>query len=95
MWDRDRRPDGARSCGLAGTAGKPFNMAIMGMHLAEFRNGVSKLHGEVSREMFAHLWPGVPEQEVPARVGHQQLDGPTWVSRCLTCSTHRSASIGT
>ncbi|MGB6057924.1 MAG: alpha-glucan family phosphorylase, partial [Microthrixaceae bacterium] len=31
----------------------PFNMAVMGMHLAELRNGVSALHGEVSREMFA------------------------------------------
>ncbi|MEI2638242.1 MAG: alpha-glucan family phosphorylase [Microthrixaceae bacterium] len=63
------------------SAGEPFNMAIMGMHLAEFRNGVSKLHGEVSREMFAHLWPGVPEQEVPVGSVTNGVHGPTWVSR--------------
>lgn len=59
---------------------EPFNMAIMGMHLAEFRNGVSKLHGEVSREMFSRLWPGVPEREVPIGSVTNGVHGPTWVS---------------
>ena len=35
-----------------------FNMAVMGMRLAQRVNGVSQLHGEVSREMFASLGPG-------------------------------------
>src|SRR5450432_326801 len=35
-----------------------FNMAVMGMRLAQRVNGVSVLHGQVSREMFAGLWPG-------------------------------------
>src|SRR5271154_1470336 len=35
-----------------------FNMAVMGMRLAQRVNGVSLLHGQVSREMFAGLWPG-------------------------------------
>src|SRR5262245_7778586 len=34
-----------------------FNMAVMGLRLAARRNGVAKLHGEVSRRMFAGLWP--------------------------------------
>jgi len=57
-----------------------FNMAVMGMRLAERRNGVSALHGEVSREMFHDLWPDVPETEVP--VGHvtNGVHGSTWVS---------------
>ncbi len=57
-----------------------FNMAVMGMRLAERRNGVSSLHGEVSRGMFADLWPGVPEPETP--VGHvtNGVHGATWVS---------------
>jgi len=57
-----------------------FNMAVMGMRLAERRNGVSALHGEVSREMFADLWPEVPESETP--VGHitNGVHGATWVS---------------
>ncbi len=59
--------------------GDRFNMAVMGMHLAERRNGVSRLHGEVSREMFADLWPGVPTEETP--VGHvtNGVHGDTWV----------------
>jgi len=60
--------------------GDRFNMAVMGMRLAERRNGVSELHGAVSRNMFADLWPGVPESETP--VGHitNGVHGATWVS---------------
>jgi starch phosphorylase len=60
--------------------GDRFNMAVMGMRLAERRNGVSALHGAVSRNMFADLWPGVPEPETP--VGHitNGVHGATWVS---------------
>ena len=35
-----------------------FNMAVMGLRLAQRANGVAKLHGVVSRQMFAGLWPG-------------------------------------
>jgi len=57
-----------------------FNMAVMGMRLARHRNGVSELHGSVSRTMFSELWPGVPQREVP--VGHitNGVHGNTWVS---------------
>ena len=47
-------------------------MAAMGLRLAGRSNGVSKLHGEVSREMFAGLWPDVPDEEVPIALGHQR-----------------------
>lgn len=59
---------------------QPFNMAVMGLHLAELRNGVSALHGEVSREMFADLWPGVPVDEVPISSITNGVHGDTWVS---------------
>ena len=42
-----------------------FNMAHMGLRLAERANGVSKLHGQVSREMFGNLWPGFDPSDVP------------------------------
>ncbi|MBK9100528.1 MAG: alpha-glucan family phosphorylase [Austwickia sp.] len=42
-----------------------FNMAVMGLRLAQRANGVSKLHGIVSREMFDGLWPGFDISEVP------------------------------
>ena len=60
--------------------GERFNMAVMGMHLAERRNGVAALHGEVSREMFADLWPGVPVDEVPIGSITNGVHGSTWTS---------------
>ncbi len=42
-----------------------FNMAHMGLRLAQRANGVSLLHGKVSREMFKELWPGFDASEVP------------------------------
>ena len=42
-----------------------FNMAVMGLRLAQRANGVSQLHGVVSREMFDGLWPGFDDAEVP------------------------------
>ncbi len=59
---------------------EPFNMAVMGMRLAERRNGVSALHGDVSRDMFAGLWPGVPTEEVPVGSITNGVHGSTWVS---------------
>jgi glycogen phosphorylase len=61
-------------------ADEPFNMAVMGMRLAERRNGVSALHGEVSRDMFADLWPGIPESETPVSSITNGVHGATWVS---------------
>ena len=71
---------------------EPFNMAVMGMHLAERRNGVSALHGEVSREMFADLWPGVPEEEAPVGSITNGVHGATWVSAEI--DTVLSGSVG-
>ncbi len=59
---------------------RPFNMAVMGLHLAELRNGVSALHGDVSRKMFADLWPGVPVDEVPITSITNGVHADTWVS---------------
>jgi starch phosphorylase len=58
-----------------------FNMAVMGMRLAERVNGVSVLHGEVSREMFAGLWPGFDTTEVPIGSITNGVHAPTWVAR--------------
>ena len=40
-------------------------MAVLGLRLSGAANAVSKLHGVVSRRMFASLWPGVPTDEIP------------------------------
>ncbi len=57
-----------------------FNMAVMGMRLAQRVNGVSLLHGEVSREMFHGLWPGFDTAEVPIGSITNGVHGPTWVA---------------
>ena len=58
-----------------------FNMAHMGLRMAQRRNGVAKLHGIVSREMFAGLWPGFDPSEVPISSVTNGVHAPTWVSR--------------
>ncbi|MBF6317512.1 alpha-glucan family phosphorylase [Nocardia cyriacigeorgica] len=58
-----------------------FNMAHMGLRLAQRANGVSKLHGEVSREMFASLWPGFDADEVPIGSITNGVHAPTWAAR--------------
>lgn len=56
-----------------------FNMAVMGLRLAQRANGVAKLHGVVSREMFSGLWPGFDHQEVPISSVTNGVHVPTWV----------------
>jgi glycogen phosphorylase len=57
-----------------------FNMAVMGMRLAQRVNGVSRLHGQVSRKMFAGLWPGFDTSEVPIGSVTNGVHTPTWVA---------------
>ncbi|HWH27812.1 MAG TPA: alpha-glucan family phosphorylase [Mycobacteriales bacterium] len=58
-----------------------FNMAHMGLRMAQRRNGVAQLHGIVSREMFSDLWPGFPADEVPITSVTNGVHAPTWVAR--------------
>jgi starch phosphorylase len=44
-----------------------FCMTVLALRLAARANGVSKLHGEVSRRMWRSMWPGVPVDEIPIR----------------------------
>ena len=55
-------------------------MAVMGMRLAQRVNGVSLLHGEVSREMFTGLWPGFDTAEVPIGSVTNGVHAPSWVA---------------
>lgn len=44
---------------------EPFQMPVLALKLSAYRNGVSELHGDVTRRMWANLWPQVPESEIP------------------------------
>ncbi|MDJ0357898.1 alpha-glucan family phosphorylase [Paenarthrobacter sp. PH39-S1] len=61
-----------------------FNMAVMGLRLAQRANGVAKLHGVVSRDMFAGLWPGFDHSEVPITSVTNGVHVPTWVDPKLS-----------
>ncbi|MGA5819669.1 alpha-glucan family phosphorylase [Kitasatospora sp. NPDC094028] len=58
---------------------KLFNMAAMGLRLAQRANGVSTLHGEVSRAMFNGLWPGFDAAEVPITSVTNGVHAATWI----------------
>lgn len=58
-----------------------FNMAVMGLRLAGRANGVSTLHGAVSREMFAGLWPGFEGSEIPITSITNGVHASTWTAR--------------
>ena len=61
-----------------------FNMAHMGLRLAQRANGVSKLHGAVSRGMFGGLWSGFDTAEVPIGSVTNGVHGQTWEAREVT-----------
>jgi alpha-glucan phosphorylases len=61
-----------------------FNMAVMGLRLAQRANGVSKLHGEVSREMFEALWPDFDAEDVPIGSVTNGVHAPTWTDPEVT-----------
>jgi starch phosphorylase len=58
-----------------------FNMAVMGLRLAQRANGVSQLHGQVSRSMFGGLWPQFDAPERPITSITNGVHAPTWVAR--------------
>ena len=63
------------------TWGDQFTMPILALKLSERSNGVSKLHGEVSRAMWHFLWPDRKVEEVPISHVTNGVHSHTWVSR--------------
>jgi starch phosphorylase len=57
-----------------------FGLTPLALRTAAYANGVSRLHGEVSRQMWQPLWPETPPKDVP--IGHvtNAIHAPTWVA---------------
>ena len=57
-----------------------FNMTVLALNIAGRKNGVSELHGAVSRNIFKNVWPGLTEDEIP--IGHitNGVHTLTWLS---------------
>lgn len=60
---------------------EPFSMTVLALRLSTARNGVSQLHGEVSREMCNNVWPGVPVNEVPITAITNGIHIQSWISQ--------------
>jgi glycogen phosphorylase len=60
---------------------EPFCMTVLALRLAAYSNGVSKLHGAVSRKMWTGVWPEVSVDEVPIHAITNGIHTKSWVSR--------------
>lgn len=58
----------------------PLSMFILGLRMAEYCNGVSRLHGRVARRMWNSVWPGRPEDEVPISHVTNGVHSASWIS---------------
>ena len=57
-----------------------FNMGILALKIAGKKNGVSKLHGEVSRELFSDVWPNIAEDESPITYVTNGIHTCSWLA---------------
>ena len=60
-----------------------FNMGILALKIAGRKNGVSKLHGAVSRELFGDVWPEVPANESPIGYVTNGVHICSWVAPAI------------
>ena len=59
---------------------EPVNLTVLALRMSSFRNGVSKLHGEVSRRLWHNVWPQLPMDEVPIQHITNGVHTRTWLS---------------
>jgi starch phosphorylase len=59
---------------------EPLSMAILALNASAYRNGVSRLHGKVSQEMWHSLWPSLPVEEIPITAVTNGVHLPSWLN---------------
>lgn len=64
--------------------GTAFNMTVLALRQSGLVNGVSELHGRVSREMWQEVWPDKPAEETPITSITNGIHVPTWISSELS-----------
>ncbi|HLX18584.1 MAG TPA: alpha-glucan family phosphorylase [Gaiellaceae bacterium] len=72
--------DDFAALGKAGADDKGFGLTPFALRTSRYANGVSELHGEVSREMWHALWPDRPVDEVPITSITNGVHQRTWLS---------------
>src|SRR5688572_25518615 len=61
-------------------SGPLFNMTALALRTAGSTNAVSQLHGQVTRDMWGPIWPGIAEEKRPVRAITNGIHAPTWLS---------------
>ena len=69
--------------------GPMFNMTALAMRTAGAINGVSQLHGEVTRQMWQSIWPSTPTDQLPVTSITNGVHVPTWMSSDLAALLER------
>jgi len=72
-----------------------FNMTILGLKMADYRNAVSLIHEKVTKKMWHSLWPGVAEDQVPITHITNGVHLPTWIAPELSsiCEKYLSGPL--
>jgi glycogen phosphorylase len=65
-------------------SGPQFNMTALAIRSAGSTNAVSQLHGQVTRAMFAPMWPDLPEAQRPVSAVTNGVHVPTWIAGDLS-----------
>ncbi len=69
------------SWGIApGALSNELSMTILGLRMSYYSNGVSRLHGEVAREMWSFLWDELPQEELPITSITNGVHIDSWLS---------------
>ncbi|MCB8994058.1 MAG: alpha-glucan family phosphorylase [Bacteroidales bacterium] len=72
------------------SGGEKFSMSCLAVNLSQEVNGVSRVHGFVSRDMFADMWAGYLPEEVPIGYVTNGVHIPTWISKSWRELYHRA-----
>ncbi|MDQ3804100.1 MAG: alpha-glucan family phosphorylase [Acidobacteriota bacterium] len=78
----------------AGDESGLFGLTPLALRMCRAANGVSRLHGAVSRELWRKMWPGREAAEVPITSVTNGVHAPTWVSPLLTALYERHVGEG-
>jgi len=73
---------------------EPMSLTVLALRLSGFRNGVSRLHGNISRKLWAGVWPGVPQNEVPMVHITNGVHTPSWISHDMAALYDRYLGPG-
>lgn len=74
---------------------EPFSMTILALRISRQANGVSAIHGKVSRGMWQSVWPGVPKAEIPIRHVTNGIHTFTWMAPEIRALLEKAGGVMT